>query len=54
MLQTLSKPGALPIFGSVRTMQIRVSGSTSATKLLSSLVSVILSWSESIGVKWYE
>ena len=29
-------------------------GSTSATKSLSSSVSVILSWSESNGVKWYQ
>ena len=35
-------------------MRIRVSGSTSATKSLSSSVSVILSWIESSGVKWYE
>ena len=47
-------PGALTFFNSVRTMRIRVSGSTSATKSLSSSVSVILSWSESNGVKWYE
>ena len=45
---------SLTIFSSVRTMQIRVSGSTSATKSLSSSVSVILSWSESNGVRWYE
>ena len=32
-------------------MRIRVPGSTSATKSLSSPVSVILSWSESNGVK---
>ena len=50
MLQTLSIPGALQFFSSVRTMRIRVSGSTSATKSLSSSVSVILSWSESNGV----
>ena len=31
-----------------------VSGSTSATRLLSSSVSVILSWIESSGVKWHE
>ena len=54
MLQTLSIPGALQFFSSVRTIQIRVSGSTSATKSLSSSVSVILSWIESDGVKWYE
>ena len=35
-------------------MRIRVSGSTSATKSLSPSVSVILSWSESSGVKLYE
>ena len=35
-------------------MRIRVSGSTSAAKSLSSSVSVILSWSEPNGVKWYE
>ena len=34
-------------------MRIRVSGSTSATKSLSSSVSVILSWSESTGVKYF-
>ena len=54
MLYTLSIPGALPFFSSVRAMRIRVSGSTSATKSLSSSVSVILSWSESNGVKSYE
>ena len=42
---------SLTIFSSVRTMRIRVSGSTSATKSLSSSVSVILLWIESIGVK---
>ena len=31
-----------------------MSGSTSATKSLSSSVSVMLSWSESNGAKWYE
>ena len=41
MLKTLSIPGALQFFSSVRTMRIRVSGSTSATKSLSSSVSVI-------------
>ena len=54
MLQTLSIPGALPFFSAVLTMRIRVSGSTSATKSLSSSVFLILSWSESNGVKWYE
>ena len=48
---TLSIPGALPIFSSDRTIQIRVSGSTSATKSLSLSVSVTLSWSESNDVK---
>ena len=53
-LPTLSILGALPFFSLVCTMWIRVSGSTSATMLLSSSVSVTLSWSESNGVKWYE
>ena len=47
-------PGALPVFSSWRTMQIRVSGSTSATKSLSSSLSVVLSLSQSSGVKCYE
>ena len=51
MLYTLSMPVALLFFSSVRTMRIRVSGSTSATKSLSSSVSVILSWSEFSGAK---
>ena len=54
MLWTLSIHGALPFFSSVRTMRIRVSGSTSATKSLSSSVPVILLWGESNGLKWYE
>ena len=41
----------LPFLSSWRTMRIRVSGSTSATKSLSSSVSVVLSLSESSGVK---
>ena len=45
--------GALPFFSSDRTMRIRVSGSTSATKSPLSSVSVTLSCSESNGVKWY-
>ena len=53
-LQTLSIPGALPFFSLDRTLQIRVSGSTSAIRSLLSSVSVMLSWSESNGVKWYE
>ena len=54
IVYTWSIPGALPFFSSDRTMRIRVSGSTSATKSLLSSVSVTLSWSESNGVKWYE
>ena len=51
MLYTLSIPGALPFYSLVRTMRIRSSGSTSATKSLSSSVSVTLSWGELSGVK---
>ena len=47
-LETLFIPGVLTFFcGSVSAMRIWVSGSTSATKSLSSSVSVILLWIES-------